>query len=79
MNSSTKTGWEIREISISQRNGGFFIVGANHESTDPLFQTFCWHVASIEDARYSAAPDIKVGAGVIKVLIRQNSRHVAAR
>ena len=44
MNSATKTGWEVQSASVSSRNGGLLVTGINHETTDPLFRTFSWHI-----------------------------------
>lgn len=55
------TGWEIKSIERSERNGRFYIQGVNHETTDPLFRTFSWHVQSIrDDSRYWLAADCKI-------------------
>jgi hypothetical protein len=49
-----KTGWEVTKASVSQRNGGLYVQGINHETTDPLFKTFGWHIQyeSLKDGRF---------------------------
>lgn len=50
---NTKSGWEVKTCEVSQRSA-LFITGTNHESTDPLFREFSWHVNAdgLKDSRY---------------------------
>jgi hypothetical protein len=57
----TKSGWEIKVVSRSQLNGRFYIEGLNHESTDPLFAKFSWHVRTLfDDSRYFFAYNVVI-------------------
>lgn len=55
MASEAKTGWEVRTAAVSQRNGGLYVTGVNHETTDPLMRTFYWHIhrESLRDSRFN--------------------------
>ena len=59
---TTKTGWEIQSIAAGTRSR-FYVQGVNHETTDPLFRTFSWHVDSVSnDGRYWLAEGATVDA-----------------
>lgn len=49
-----KTGWQVLRASVSERNCGLYVEGINHETTDPMFRTFFWHVGkdSLKDTRF---------------------------
>jgi hypothetical protein len=68
MDATNTTGWEIKSIERSARNGRFYIQGTNHETTDPLFREFGWHVQSIADSRYWLSPDCKISPEAQKLL-----------
>lgn len=64
-------GWEIREVRKSERNGCLQVCGINHETTDPLFREFSWHVQSVTaDARYWLAPGAVISPNAHSVLER---------
>lgn len=63
-------GWEIKRLDRSQRNGQFYAYGINHESQDPLFKEFGWHLQSIfHDDRYFFAADIEILPGAAPLLV----------
>jgi hypothetical protein len=51
---TTKTGWEVLSAQVSERNGGLYVQGINHESTHEIDRKFCWniHIESLRDARF---------------------------
>lgn len=52
--STQKSGWEVREASCSDRNGGLYIHGINHDAVESVDREFHWHVGakSIDNPRY---------------------------
>lgn len=49
-----KSGWEVLQASCSERNGGLYVSGINHEVADPRDREFHWHinVHGINDSRF---------------------------
>lgn len=50
--SNEKKGWEVDSCEITER--GLKVTGVNHETTDPLFKLFSWHINEfgLKDSRY---------------------------
>jgi len=66
-----KSGWQVLKASVSARNGGLYVEGINHESTDPLFRTFCWHIGkdSLKDTRFDFS-SCQFASGALTVAAR---------
>ncbi len=70
MTNTNTTGWEIKSISAGTRSR-FYVQGVNHGTTDPLAETFGWHVESLtHDGRYWLAADATVEPAAVARLAR---------